>query len=49
MRPQSTLRGQSFAFAFLFIEPTSVAKSGVKGPLICGINVDKSISINSSK
>ena len=41
--------GQSFAAALSFISATGVAKSGVKGPLMWGVNSSKLISITWSK
>ena len=45
INPHSTFVGQSFEAAATAISETGVAKSGVKGPLTCGANSDKFISI----
>ena len=49
INPHSTFKGHPFSFATVLISKTGVAKSGVKGPLIWGVRVSKSISIISSK
>ena len=50
MSPHSTFKGQSFLFAFSVISaPALVAKSGEKGPLMCGFSSSKLISRTSSK
>ena len=50
MSPHSTFKGQSLAVAFSSISsPALVAKSGEKGPLICGFSSSKLISITWSK
>src|SRR5690554_807977 len=49
INPHSILIGQSFSATTAFILETGVPLSGVNGPLICGSNSDKLISINWSK
>ena len=45
INPTETSRGQPFSFATSPIFEIGVARSGVNGPLICGSNSDKFISI----
>ena len=49
IRPHFISVGQPSDLALSFISFTGVARSGVNGPLICGISESKSISITSSK
>ena len=49
IKAHSISRGQSFAIALSLISATGVAKSGVKGPLRCGVNSERLISITWSK
>src|SRR5690606_4095721 len=49
LNPHSTFIGQPFSAASVFILETGVPLSGVNGPLICGSNSDKLISMSWSK